>query len=130
MNIFTCTCRLGKDPEQRFTTGGDSAVQFDAAVDSGFGDKKTTTWIRFVMWGKRGESVLPYLSKGGQVAVSGELSNRKWTDKEGQDRYSLECRVNELTLLGKPEQKVEPSSNTKPVSRVNHGDDLDSDIPF
>ena len=56
MNIFTCTCRLGKDPEQRFTTGGDSAVQFDAAVDSGFGDKKTTTWIRFVMWGKRGAS--------------------------------------------------------------------------
>lgn len=130
MNIFTCVCRLGKDPEQRFTGSGDSIVQFDAAVDSGFGDKKITTWIRFVMWGKRGAAVLPYLAKGNQVVVSGEISNRKWTDKEGQDRYSLECRVNELTLLGKPEQKVEPSSNTKPVSRVNHGDDLDSDIPF
>lgn len=126
MNVFTAVTRLGKDPEQRFTGGGDSVVQFDGAVDSGFGDKKTTTWIRFVMFGKRGTAVLPYLAKGIQVAVSGEISNRKWTDKEGQDRYSLECRVNDLTLIGgKQEAKAEQRPSAKPAAA-----DLGDDCPF
>ena len=86
MNVFTAVVRLGSDPEQKYTAGGDSVVTFNAAVDSGYGDKKVTTWIRYTIWGKRGESVLPYLNKGSQVAVSGELTNRPWKDKEGQDR--------------------------------------------
>lgn len=130
MNVFTCICRLGKDPEQRSTANGDSVVQFDAAVDSGFGDKKVTTWIRFAMFGKRGASVLPYLAKGNQVAVSGEIANRKWTDKEGQDRYSLECRVNDLTLISKNErEQPHPVARSEKQQPVKSGD-LDDDIPF
>ena len=133
MNIFTCTTRLYKDAEQRFTQGGDSIVTFKGAVDSGLAASKTSSWIKFNMWGKRGESVLPYLKDKTQIAVSGELANREYTDKEGQKRYSLEVRVNELTLVGgKPEptqyaadSKPQPAPTKKPVF-----DDLESDIPF
>ena len=58
-------------------------VSFNGAIDSGFGDKKVTTWIKFILWGKRGSGVFPYLKKGGKVVCTGELTNRKW---DGQRR--------------------------------------------
>lgn len=135
MNIFTCTTRCFKDAEQRFTQNGDSIVTFKGAVDAGFGDKKTTTWIRFNLWGKRFEKLAQYLLDKTQVAVSGELANREYTDKDGQKRYSLEVRVNEITLVGgKPNNSnaqqnqgndYHPTQNKKPEFE----DDGD-DIPF
>lgn len=131
MNVFTCTTRLYKDAEQRFTQGGDSIVSFRGAVDSGFGQNKVTTWIKFNLWGKRGESLATYLKDKTQVCVSGELSNREYTDKDGQKRYSLEVRVNELTLVGGKQDQSDPRpANAKQPGKVSHGDDLDSDIPF
>ena len=135
MNLFACTTRLYKDAEQRYTPSGDSVVTFKGAVDAGFGQNKTTTWIKFTLWGKRGESVLPYLKDKTQVAISGELANREYTGKEGQKRYSLEVRVNELTLLGSKNQEPVSSTERHPAippqtKRVSHGDDLDSDVPF
>lgn len=133
MNLFTCTTRLYKDAEQRYTANGDSIVSFKGAVDAGYGQSKTTTWIKFSMFGKRGESVLPYLKDKTQIAVSGELANREYTDKEGQKRYSLEVRVNDLTLLGSKQNEAQPEQRqpAKPKTKtVSHGDDLDSDIPF
>ncbi len=134
LNVFTGTARLGADAEQRFTQDGTSIVSFNAAIDSGYGDKKVTTWIRFSLFGKRGESVLPYLTKGIKVGVSGELTNRKWQDEEGQDRYSLEVRLNELDLPEKsnsantPAQKAPDSANShKPKPQF---DDLGDDCPF
>ena len=128
MNVFTAVARIGKDPEQRYSANGDSIVSFNGAVDSGFGDKKVTTWIKYTLWGKRGESVLPYLAKGNQVAVSGELTNRKWQDKEGQDRYSLEVRVNEITLIGGKSDKSTCTNTT--ASRKPKFDGLEDQIPF
>lgn len=132
MNVFTCTTRLYKDAEQRHTQSGDSVVTFKGAVDAGFGQSKTTTWIKFTMWGKRGESVLPYLKDKTQVALSGELANREYTDKEGQKRYSLDVRVNDLTLIGgkqevQQEQARQPATTSKPKPSF---DDLGDDIPF
>ena len=136
MNVFSFTGNLGKDAEQRFTQGGDSIVTFSVAVKAGYGDKAVTTWVRCNIWGKRGESVLPYLTKGAQVGVSGELANREYKDKDGQARYSLEVRVNDVTLLGgkqaespAPSKKNEefPPSGNKPKPGF---DDLGDDIPF
>ena len=133
MNVFTCTTRLYKDAEQRFTSGGDSIVSFKGAVDAGFGQNKTTSWIKFTMWGKRGDSVLPYLKDKTQICVSGELANREYTDKEGQKRYSLEVRVNELTLLGgKPEgqQQAAPQRQAPRQTQQSSEFDMDDSIPF
>ena len=131
MNIFIITGNLGNDAEQRFTQSGDSIVSFSVPAKSGFGDKAVTSWIKCSMFGKRGESVLPYLKKGQLVGVQGEFAAREWQDKEGQKRTSNEMRVSELSLLGKsshePAQRQEPAPKAKTVS---HGDTLDSDIPF
>jgi len=135
MNVFTCTTRCHKDAEQRFTQGGESIVSFTGAVDAGYGDSKTTSWIKFTMWGKRGTSVLPYLKDKTQIAVSGELANRKWTDKEGQDRYSLEVRVNDLTLVGGKQSNDSSHAERSAPSPAKAApkpqfDDLGDDIPF
>jgi single-strand DNA-binding protein len=126
MNIFTCTTRLYKDAEQRFSQSGDSIVSFKGAVDSGYGQNKTTTWIKFTMFGKRGESVLPYLKDKTQIAVSGELANREYTDREGQKRYSLEVRVNDLTLLGGKQegQQSQPARQAQKPAANDLGDDV------
>ena len=129
MNLLTCTTRLYKDAERRFTQSGDSIVSFKGAIDAGYGQNKTTSWIKFTMFGKRGDSVLPYLKDKTQVAVSGELANREYTDKEGQKRYSLEVRVNELTLLGGKQESQLQESKPAPVKKVSP-DDFDEQIPF
>ena len=132
MNVFTFTGNLGNDAEQRYTPSGDSIVSFSVPAKSGFGDKAVTSWIRCSMFGKRGESVLPYLKKGQLVGVSGEFSAREWTDKEGQKRISNECRVNDLNLLGKSGESNNrtQADQHQQGKRVSHGDSLDSDIPF
>lgn len=124
MNVWSFTGNLGGDADQRHTAGGDSVVSFSVGVKSGFGEKASTTWAKCSMFGKRGESVLPYLLKGQLVGVSGELSNREWQDKEGQKRMSLEVRVNDLTLLGSKGDK--PAKQAKEPSYAGHEDD----IPF
>lgn len=129
MNVFTCTTRLYKDAEQRFTQGGDSIVRFKGAVDAGYGQNKTTSWIKFNVLGKKGEGVFPYLKDKTQVAISGELANREYTDKDGQKRYSLEVRVNELTLIGGRNESPSNSTESQSKSR-SHEADLGDDIPF
>lgn len=128
MNLFTCTTRLYKDAEQRYTQGGDSIVSFKGAVDSGYGQNKATTWIKFTLFGKRGESLLPYLTDKTQVAVSGELTNREYTDKEGQKRYALEVRVNDVTLLGGNRDSQQQKPVSKPAEKP--AADIGDDIPF
>jgi single-strand DNA-binding protein len=127
MNVFCFTGNLSNEAEQRFTQGGESIVNFNVAVKSGFGDKATTTWVRCAMWGKRGSAVLPYLTKGQMVGVSGELSSREY-EKDGQKRTSLEVNVNELTLLGSKQDNQ--AKQEAPIRSKAPSDDLDSDLPF
>ena len=133
MNVFTCTTRLYKDAEQRFTKNGDSIVSFRGAVDSGFGQNKKSSWLKFNLWGKRGDALLPYLKDKTQVVVSGEWSNEEYTDKEGNKRTSAEVRVNELTLVGgKPEgqQAAQPRQQAPAPQQSGGFSDMDDDIPF
>lgn len=133
MNVWSFVGNLGKDAETRYLQSGDPVVSFSVGVKSGYGDKAMTTWARCSMFGKRGESVAPYLVKGQQVAISGEASLREYTDKQGQSRASLEVRVNDLTLVGKRDGHTEPRN--QPQSQTHRGiaqdkpSDLD-DVPF
>lgn len=135
MNNWNFTGNLGRDAEQKFTQGGDSIVTFSVAVKSGYGDKEKTTWPRCSMFGKRGESVLPYLKKGTQVAVSGELSINEYTDKEGQQKHSVDVRVNDVTLIGgkkteESEPQRAPQSRPAPSAKKPTFDDMADDVPF
>lgn len=117
MNLLIATGNLGKDAEQRFTQGGDSIVSFSLPVKSGFGEKSKTSWVKCSMFGKRGESVLPYLVKGQLVGVSGEFSMNEWVNKEGQKVSTPEIRVNELDLLGKKDNQAPAEGRTQPADR-------------
>ncbi|MHB1099109.1 MAG: single-stranded DNA-binding protein [Burkholderiales bacterium] len=135
MNVFNFTGRIGKDCETRFIPSGDAITNFTAAVDSGYGDKKVTTWLNCAMWGKRGEALAPYLLKGTQIAVSGELTNREYTDKEGNKRYSLDVRVNDLTLIGSKQEGQRDQSHPahparQPAKQEPDFTGMDSDVPF
>ena len=133
MNSWSFTGNLGRDAEQRYTQSGDSVVSFSVGVKAGFGDKATTTWANCSMFGKRGESVAPYLKKGALVGISGELNNREYQDKEGQKRYSLDVRVSDLTLLGGKQSgdsaPSQPQRNAQGAPKASISD-MDDDIPF
>lgn len=132
MNNWSFTGNIGKDCESRSTSTGDSVVSFSVAVKSGFGTKAVTTWVRCSMWGKRGEAVMNFLGKGQLVGISGELTMKEFTNKDGQKQSSLEVRVNDLTLLGK---RDDASNYTAPKERNQQDDfgrdtNIDDDIPF
>jgi single-strand DNA-binding protein len=135
MNNWNFTGNLGRDAESRYTPSGDAVVSFSVAVKSGFGDKATTTWVNCAIWGKRGEAVAEYLKKGALVGVTGEVTLRPWNDKDGQERHSLDVRVNDLTLLGKKdqgEQNARPARSEK-QTQTRSGDlepDPFEDVPF
>lgn len=128
MNAWQFTGNIGKDAESRFLPNGDPVVSFSVGVKSGYGEKATTTWARCSMFGKRGESVSQYLTKGQLVGISGEVRLREWNDEQGQKRSSLEVRVNDLTLLGKKDgqQAAQPRQQAPALP----DDGFSDDIPF
>ena len=139
MNNWSFTGNLGADAEQRVTPSGEPVVSFSVGVKAGFGDRATTTWARRQLWGKRGESVAPYLKKGQLVGVCGEASLREYDKKDGSKGASLEVRVSDLTLLGKrdgdpqqsapaPQQRQAPAS--RPQQQAGGFGDFDDDVPF
>ena len=130
MNIWNFTGNLGNAAEQRLTSGGDSVVSFSVAVKSGYGDKAQTTWANCAMFGKRGEAVLKYLTKGQLVGVSGEATLRKYTRKDGVEGVSLDVRVNDLTLLGGKADRPEQAVEQKPAQTVKAAFDAFDDAPF
>ena len=101
---------LGRDPEVRSTQNGGKIVNLNVATSENWRDKSTgerqekTEWHRVVIFNDRvGEIAEEYLRKGSKVYIEGALQTRKWTDKEGQERYSTEVVIGrfkgELTLL-------------------------------
>jgi single-strand DNA-binding protein len=131
LNILTATGNLGKDATQRYTPNGDSIVAFSIPLEAGYGQNKVTTWINCSVFGKSGEGVLPYLKKGQQVGVVGEILLRPWTDKDGNERQSLELRVEKVRLLGS--RPSETSASAVPQTETYGQDQSFSesdDIPF
>jgi len=126
MNVFTAVGRLTADAEQRYTTNQTAVCSFTVASDVGYGDKKHALFIRCSLWGKRGESLVPYLLKGTQVTVSGEADLREWTSGE-KSGTSLELRVNDLALQG---SRPEAGQSAKPKAQESDDAFDDSVIPF
>ena len=128
MNVLNAIGNISADAEVRFLATGDPLLSFNFALNSGFGDKQVTTWLRCTLFGKRAETLAPMLLKGTKIGITGELTNRKWVDKDGAEKYSLECTVRDITLLGKPTGSTQSQDNKRdnPVEF----DAFESDIPF
>ncbi len=97
---------LGRDPESRYTASGEAICNFSIACTETWKDKQTgerkemTEWVRISAFGKLAEICSQYLKKGSQVYVEGSLRTRKWTDKDGQERYTTEIRCDDMKMLG------------------------------
>ena len=129
MNVFTFSGRLARDAETRYTPSGTAITNFTVANDVGYGDKKKTNWIRCAMFGQRGEKVAQYLTKGGTVVVSGELTLNEYQDKEGTHRASMEVVVREVDLPIR--QNDRPQNDRSKQSVPPHSvEPFDDDIPF
>ncbi len=101
MNVFTATGRLGRDAEVRVTQSGTTVANLAIAVDAGYGDNKKTLWVRGALFGKRAEGgLVQYLTKGQQVAVSGELSMSSFQKQDGTPGQSLDMRITDIDLIG------------------------------
>jgi single-strand DNA-binding protein len=97
--------RLGRDPETRYTGGGQAVANFSVATDYSYKDKngerqKRTEWHKIVAWRQLAEICQKYLKKGSLVYIEGRIETREWQDKEGQKRYSTEIIANEMRMLG------------------------------
>jgi single-strand DNA-binding protein len=96
---------LGRDPETRYTTGGDAVCNLSIATSEQWKDKngekqERTEWHRVVLFGRQAEIAGEYLKKGRSVYVEGRLQTRKYTDKDGVEKYSTEIVGDRMQLLG------------------------------
>lgn len=90
MNQVICRGRLGRDPQIRATSKGTSVANFSVACDREYNGQKLTDWINVVAWGKLAEAVGNLVCKGDEVLVQGRMGTRKYTAKDGSDRYITE----------------------------------------
>lgn len=97
---------LGKDPEVRYTGSGQAVASFSLATSERFKNKQSgeweekTEWHRITLWGKQAEVAGEYLSKGKTVFIEGRLQTRKWTDRDGNEKYTTEVVGERMQMLG------------------------------
>ena len=137
---------LGRDPETRYMSSGDAVTNIALATTDVWKDKngekqEKTEWHRVTFYRKLAEIAGEYLKKGRSVYVEGRLETRKWTDKNGVDRYTTEIIATDMKMLGsRPgsgsfdsddrDEQGSGSGKSAP-NRSNTGfDDMEDDIPF
>jgi len=151
---------LGRDPETRYTTGGDAVTNLNIATSEQWKDKsgekqERTEWHRVVLFGRQAEVAGEYLKKGRSVYIEGRLQTRKYTDKDGVEKYSTEIVADRMQLIGGAREggsggdvefqggggggggmrREAPGGGAKPAGGGGGGgkkntDDFDDDIPF
>lgn len=126
---------LGNDPEVRYTTNGDQVASISVATTEYWKDRNTgerqeqTEWHRISIFGRTAETAGQYLKKGSQVYVEGRLRTRKYTGKDGIERYATDIICDNLQMLGKREdggQRQEPApqqhAQPRPAGRNSYAD--------
>ena len=138
MNRVNLIGRLTKDPELRFTPGTGMAVStFTIAIDRRKANKegkKEADFIPIVVWGKQGENVANYMSKGRLIGISGRIQTRNYEGKDGIRRYVTEIVADEVQFLDyKNSSNNNPATNNNSTSYDegwNDPIDDDDEIPF
>lgn len=140
---------LGQDPEVRYMPNGDAVANVSLATSETWKDKSSgerkekTEWHRVTLYRGLAEIAGQYLKKGSQVFFQGKLQTRKWTDKEGVERYTTEIVADDMLMLGgggrgandnggggEPRQQPQGGNGGAPKKKAPSFDDMDDDIPF
>lgn len=104
LNLVVIEGHLGRDPELRQTHGGSPVCNFSVATSEKWNDKggqkqEKTTWHRVTVWGTSADACAKYLAKGSRVLVTGKIDERKWQDKDGNDRTTVEIIARDVQFL-------------------------------
>jgi len=133
---------LGRDPETRYMPNGEAVTNIAVATTESWKDKQSgekkeiTEWHRITFYRKLAEIAGQYLKKGSQVYVEGRLQTRKWTDKDGNERYTTEIIADTMQMLGGKQggnghQNDDNQQSSTPATRpAPDFSDMDDDIPF
>jgi single-strand DNA-binding protein len=148
---------LGRDPEVRYAPSGSAICNVTIATSRQWKSKDSgerqeeTEWHRVVFYDRLAEIAGEYLKKGRPVYVEGRLKTRKWTDKDGAEKYTTEIIAEQMQLLGgregdamgegregresrdeRPARSAPPRAPApKPAPKASTGfDDMDDDVPF
>lgn len=140
---------IGKDPETRHMPNGDAVTNMTMATKESWTDKATgekkelTEWHRVTFYRKLAEIAGKYLKKGASVYIEGRLQTRKWTDKDGVDRYTTEIIADSMQMLGSKQGSgndgVPPMDDDQPsegmpakrtAKKTQSDQDDDDKIPF
>ncbi len=131
MNNITIAGQLGRDAETRYLPDGTAVASFSVADSQG--REKPTIWWRCSLFGKRAESLVPYLVKGQSVAVSGTVTEREY-QKDGVPTKAMEIRVADVALQGGKREASDPASAPRkapaPAAAPAGGFDDSDDIPW
>ena len=109
VNKVTLIGNLGRDPEVRYAPSGAAICNVAIATSRNWKDKTSgerqeeTEWHRVVFYDRLAEIAGEYLKKGKSVYIEGRLKTRKWTDKDGVEKYTTEIIAQEMTMLGSRE---------------------------
>lgn len=136
VNKMILVGNLGNDPEAH-QTSNNQVCTFSIATNESWKNKdgekqEHTEWTTVVVWGKRAEVCAKFLKKGRQVYVEGKKRTRKWEDKEGTTRYSVECIANDVQFLGSKNDSDKKGSNSRRNDDYEGygGHPNDDDLPF
>ena len=104
LNKIMLIGNLGKDPEMNYTQNGTALTKFSLAVSRSYktssGEKRDETeWFNIVAWDKLAELCNQYLHKGSKAYIEGRLSQRKYTDKNGIERYAFDVVASDMQIL-------------------------------
>lgn len=152
LNKVTLIGNLGRDPEMKYMPSGEAVANVAIATTEKWKDKNTgeqkeaTEWHRVSFFGRLAEIVGQYCVKGSSVYIEGSLKTRKYTDKDGVEKYATEITAKELKMLsGKPEgagaapapaqqQRQAPAPTGRPAQGgakpAPNFSSMDDDIPF
>ena len=133
---------LGKDPEVRYTGSGQAVASFSLATSERFKNKQSgeweekTEWHRVTLWGKQAEVAGEYLAKGKTVFIEGRLQTRKWTDRDGNEKYTTEIVGERMQMLsgkgdgGGAGRRNDAGGVSDPSVSYDEPPFQDDDIPF
>ena len=137
LSTITVIGNVGMDPEMRYTPNGNAVTEFSLAVNRRSRNRdgefeEEVNWYRISAWGRLGETVNQYVSKGAPVCVEGRFWVRKWTAQDGREGSTNEITANEVVFLGRGDEEGGGGfGGGAPARRGNYGGDVDPDeLPF